>query len=128
MDHLVANPIHVYSVIYRIINKLPPVIAALQDCEMKEEVELVRQNILEAGEVTEADLVGAMQSLLRIQFTYRSISQLYFIIMYLLSFFSFQTSLDPVDLSSGLIGNHQTKARLSLRKGSHGTVIIDKGG
>ena len=41
-----------------------------------EEVELVRKNILEAGEVTEADLVGAMQSLLRIQFTYRSISSL----------------------------------------------------
>ena len=77
MDLLVGNPIHVYSVIYRIIEKLPPVIAALQDCEMKEEVELVRQNILEAGDVTEGDLVGAMQSLIRIQFTYRSISQLF---------------------------------------------------
>ena len=87
MDHLVANPIHVYSVIYRIINKLPPVIAALQDCEMKEEVELVRQNILEAGAVTEADLVGAMQSLLRIQFTYRSISNCIILLCIYFAFF-----------------------------------------
>ena len=76
MVHLVGNPLHVYSVIYRIIKKLPPVISALEDCQMQEEVELVRKNILEPGEATEADLVGAMQSLLRIQFTYRSISQL----------------------------------------------------
>ena len=76
MVHLVGNPLHVYGVIYRIIRKLPPVTGALQDCQMKEEVELVRKNILQAGEVTEADLVGAMQSLIRIQFTYRSISTL----------------------------------------------------
>ena len=76
MVQLVGNPLHVYSVIYRIIKKLPSVMAALQECQMTEEVELVRKNILEAGEVTEADLVGAMQSLLRIQFTYRSISHL----------------------------------------------------
>ena len=82
MVHLVGNPLHVYSVIHRIIRKLPPVIAALEDCQMTEEVELVRKNILQAGEVTEADLVGAMQSLIRIQFTYRSISQ-YHCIVYL---------------------------------------------
>ena len=76
MVHLVGNPLHVYGVIYRIIRKLPPVIGALQDCQMKEEVELVRKNILQAGKVAEADLVGAMQSLIRIQFTYRSVSHL----------------------------------------------------
>ena len=99
MEFLVGNPIHVYGVIYRMVEKLPSVISGLQDCGMKEEVELVRTNILEKSKVTEADLVGAMQSLLRIQFTY---------------------SLDPVELSQGLIGGHQTQARLSLRECSDG--------
>ena len=100
MEYLVGNPIHVYGVIYRIIRKLPPVIDGLKKCGLEEEVELVRQSVLEKTKVTEGDLVGAMQSLLRIQFTY---------------------SLDPVQLSRGLIGGHQTKARLSLRKLSDGT-------
>ena len=95
MKHLVGNPIHVYGVIYRFIKKLPSVAEELRQCNMKEEEELLRKSILDKTKVTESDLVGAMQSLLRIQFTY---------------------SLDPVDLSRGLIGGHQTKARLSLRK------------
>ena len=72
------NTLHLAAISWteKIIKKLPSVMAALQECQMTEEVELVRKNILEAGEVTEADLVGAMQSLLRIQFTYRLISNL----------------------------------------------------
>ena len=105
MEYLVGNPIHVYGVIYRIIRKLPPVIDGLKECGLEEEVELVRQSVLEKTKVTEGDLVGAMQSLLRIQFTY---------------------SLDPVQLSRGLIGGHQTKARLSLRKWSDGTDLINE--
>ena len=101
MKALVGNPIHVYGVIYRLVKKLPLVIEGLKECNMKEEQELVQRSILGKTKVTEADLVGAMQSLLRIQFTY---------------------SLDPVELSHGLIGGHQSKARLSLRKWSEGTV------
>ena len=58
MKNLVGNPLHVYSLIYRILKTLPEVITSLKQCSMRAEAERV-ENILRKVKVTEEDLVGA---------------------------------------------------------------------
>ena len=69
MEKLVGNPIHVFNLIHRIVKTLLPVLASLKSCHRK--TEMVEKSILGDLKVSEADLVGAMQSLMRIQFIYR---------------------------------------------------------
>ena len=70
METLVGNPVHVVSLIYRMMRKLPRVLQSLTHCNRRTEVEFVTK-LMKNVEVTEDDLVGGMLSLLRIQYTYR---------------------------------------------------------
>ena len=58
MKKLVGNPIHVLSLIHRIINLLPPALASLNSCNVRTEMEFVEESILKDLKVSEADLVG----------------------------------------------------------------------
>ena len=72
MASLVSNPIHVYNLIYRIIKLLPGVIKSLDDCDLKDiAVHIERMFFDGEEEITKFDLIGSMESLLRIQHTYR---------------------------------------------------------
>ena len=72
MASLVSNPIHVYSLIYRIIKQLPGVIKSLDDCDLKDEAFHIESMFFDGDdEISKFDLLGSMESLLRIQHTYR---------------------------------------------------------
>ena len=93
MEKLVANPLHNTALLYRTVRLVPGVLESLESCQLSEEAGMVRE-MFTGGEFTvvEEDLSGSMDSLLRIQFTYR---------------------LDPLDLTRGLVQSTQTEARLS---------------
>ena len=72
MASLVSNPVHVYSLTFRIINMLPRVIKSLDECDLKDEAYLIESMFFDGDdEITKFDLLGSMESLLRIQHTYR---------------------------------------------------------
>ena len=50
---------------------LPAVLVSLKSCNMTSEAERFEDTIRRRVKVTEADLVGAIQALIRIQFIYR---------------------------------------------------------
>ena len=72
MGSLVSNPIHVYSLIYRIIKLLPGVIKSMDICDLKDEAFHIESMFFDGDdEISKFDLLGSMESLLRIQHTYR---------------------------------------------------------
>jgi len=93
---LVGNPIHVYSLLDRLVVQLPILRKELLEQHRTATIEERIQSIVEDMEMpTENDLEGATQAIARIQFAYR---------------------LDPVEMAEGLIRGVNTEGRLSVRQ------------
>ena len=91
LERLVGNPVHVYTLLDRLVNILPRVQA-----ELSEELDSMIEDILEGLQFPDdSDIEGACQALVRIQFAYR---------------------LDPVSMSRGHLHGTETQARLSPRQ------------
>ena len=96
LDHLVGNPLHVYSFLERQVKLLPKLLQELQGEGRIAAIEKRVKMLLNSIEMpTELDLEGAAQALARIQFAYR---------------------INPIELAEGRIMNVQTKARLSAEQ------------
>ena len=72
MGDLVANPLHVLGLFYRLVELLPGVITSLETCDLTEEARLVR-GLLNGGKdrVESGDLSGAIRAVTKIQFVYK---------------------------------------------------------
>jgi len=93
---LVGNPIHLYSLLDRLVVLLPVLRKELLEQNRTAMIDERIGSIIEEVEMpTDIDLQGAIQSIARIQFAYR---------------------LDPVDMAEGIIQEVQTEGRLSVRQ------------
>ena len=93
---LVGNPIHVYSLMDRLVMQLPVLRKELEEhLGTDNTTESIRTLVEEIEMPEEMDLEGVTQALARIQFTYR---------------------LDPVELAGGKIKDTQTEGRLSVKQ------------
>jgi len=93
LEDLVGNPIHVHSLIYRLVVQMPELRKDLIDQNKTNTLEMKISKILEDIELpTKEDLVEASQAVARIQFVYR---------------------LDPVEMAEGIIKGVQTEGKLS---------------
>jgi len=93
---LVGNPVHVYSLVDRLVLQLPEVRKELGNQEKAIHLAKNIDTVLGDTEMPdESDLEGVTQALARIQFAYR---------------------LDPVELARGRIRGVETEARLSVRQ------------
>ena len=93
---LVGNPIHVYSLMDRLVMQLPVLRKELEEhLGTDNTTESIRTLVEEIEMPEEMDLEGVTQALARIQFAYR---------------------LDPVELAGGKIKDTQTEGRLSVKQ------------
>ena len=96
MVDLVGNPLHMYSLLDRLVKILPVIRKELLEQNTTAMIDEGLASIVEEVEMpTENDFQGTIQSIARIQFTYQ---------------------LDPVDMAEGIIQGVYTEGRLSVRQ------------
>ena len=86
---LVGNPVHVFSLMDRLVNLLPQIMDGMGEGSDLRELRDILDGLSRFPD--SSDLIEASLALVRVQFVYQ---------------------LDPLDLSNGLIGGVQTAARL----------------
>ena len=108
MELLVGNPVHVYSLLDRLVRGLPGLLAGVSS-QLGERINLVTG----AGHLAQlglGDVEAAGQALVRVQFAYRCPVSAPPLLT------SCWCRLDPADLARGLICGVQTGARLSSQQ------------
>ena len=108
MELLVGNPVHVYTLLDRLVRGLPGLLAGVSS-QLGERINLVTG----AGHLAQlglGDVEAAGQALVRVQFAYRCPVSAPPLLT------SCWCRLDPADLARGLICGVQTWARLSSQQ------------
>ena len=72
LEILVGNPVHLYSLVERLVRQLPAIRKTLaEDMKTADIAEGINKMLENVDLVWEEDLVGVTQALARIQFAYR---------------------------------------------------------
>ena len=72
LERLVGNPVHLYSLVERLVRQLPAIRKTLAEDEKTADIaEGINKMLENVDLVWEEDLVGVTQALARIQFAYR---------------------------------------------------------
>nr|XP_040565829.1 prolyl 4-hydroxylase subunit alpha-1-like isoform X1 [Lepeophtheirus salmonis] len=98
IEGLVANPLHVFSLFYRILILLPIISKELNEIKKEPGIPQETKDFLDSPQIkdiSQDDLVGVTFALIRIQQAYE---------------------LDPYDMAMGRLGTRQTNARLSAEE------------
>ena len=108
MELLVGNPVHVYTLLDRLVRGLPGLLAGVSS-QLGDSINLVTGHLAQLGL---GDVEAAGQALVRIQFAYRCPVSAPPAPSAPLA----GCRLDPADLARGLICGVQTRARLTSRQ------------